>query len=208
MCVSVFFLPDEVTMRARAAGRACHCCSLFHLFCFLPEEEKVLHRNQQPLGVTPSRRLSVFYLRTSIFLHVSRKNIYREIYIDIFFSFLNCICKHARYFLRGSQPVKTSLCNSEASDKTFPEQSLLLTIFTSQPLCTVYLINIIQAQHFWLICWWYCWVHPCTAACMWGFIFVFSLEFCWFVSLAVGPTGFLSHNSTKLIGGSEVNTSV
>lgn len=104
-------------MRARAAGRACHCCSLFYLFSFLPEEEKVLHRNQQPLGVTPCHRLSVFDLRTCIFLHDNRK----YIYIDTFLSFLNCVCKHARYFLTGSQRVKTSMCNSEADDKTFPE---------------------------------------------------------------------------------------
>lgn len=39
-------------MRDRAAGRACHCQSLFWLlFFFLPEEEKVLHGDQQLLGV-------------------------------------------------------------------------------------------------------------------------------------------------------------
>lgn len=73
VCVCVFPLPDEVTMRDKAAGRACHCQSLFWLlFCFLPKEEKVLHEDQQPLGVMCAACLSVYlctfpYLQESIF---------------------------------------------------------------------------------------------------------------------------------------------
>lgn len=60
--VRVFFLADEVTMRDRDAGRACHCQSPFWLlFCFLPEEEKVLHGNQQPPGVMWCHGLSVCF---------------------------------------------------------------------------------------------------------------------------------------------------
>lgn len=70
-CVRVFFLSDEVTVRDRAAGRACHCQSLFWLlFCFLPEEEKVLHGDQQPLGVI--RACLSVYLCTFTYLRVKR----------------------------------------------------------------------------------------------------------------------------------------
>lgn len=69
VCVRVFFLPDEVMMSDRAAGGACHCQSLFWLlFCFLPEEEKVLHGNQQPLGVVVSWPVCLF---TCVHLHIS-----------------------------------------------------------------------------------------------------------------------------------------
>ena len=38
-------------MKDRAAGRACHCQSLFWLlFCFPPEEEKVLHGESTATG--------------------------------------------------------------------------------------------------------------------------------------------------------------
>lgn len=68
--VRVFFLPDEVMMSDRAAGRACHCQSLFWLlFCFLPEEEKVLHRNQQPLGVMWCHGPSVCLL---VYIYISQ----------------------------------------------------------------------------------------------------------------------------------------
>lgn len=132
VCVCALLLPDEVTMRDGAAGRACHCQSLFCLlFCFLPEEEKVLHGNQQPPGVMRCHGLSVCLL-AYIYISLCEKSIFKcvhvfgNIHVDVAVS---------------QQAKKEKVMTRVALSLMYGKQWLLRNIFAKHIQSATHLLN-------------------------------------------------------------------